>query len=428
MIFSRKNAIIVCAIMTLSSQAFAEDATKTYTPQANKSAYDNFDVLSRPRPEYETAGVQMGAFTARPSLEVKGMSNDNIKATDSNKDADMIAVISPEINVKSNFQRHELSVKANADIGRFRQDTDENYENYQGNIDGRIDIQNDLNVTAGVGYGSLHEDRTSSLAPTNTDEPVSFDKAGGYIGVNKQFNRLGLQASIDHTRFDYDDATIANGLTPVEQDDRDVAVTNYNGGGDYEFSPGYKAFTKGTYSDRNYFHDNTASNRDSVGYRQTVGVSAELTNLLVGEAEVGYAYRDYDNFSNVGTFVYGTALNWYPTPLLTARLTVDKDIVDGATTTSGASVGGIEQTRYGVQANYELRRNLIITPEVTYTEGDYQDTGDSEETYTASIKADYFLTRNVALEAGYEFSNRNSSIPVLNYDRNLFMLGVKTKI
>ena len=390
----------------------------------NESAYDNFDVRSRERPEYDALGVRMGSFVAYPSIDLEIISNDNIGATPSDEKSDMAAVISPEILLKSDFNNHAIDVRLYGQVGRFFDETKEDFNNYGAAVNGRFDVTRDFNTTVGAEFARLTEDRTSSLANSGTVEPIEYQKLSGYIGFNKSFNRLSIQTSADVTNYNYDDGFDAVGDN-VDQDERDINIMSANVRTEYEMSPGYSVFTQGTASRRKYVKNDQ---RDSNGLRGTAGISAELTNLIVGEIEAGYEHREFDNYKDFGVFVYGAAINWYPTPLMTTRFSVDRNIIDGVDDTVGSTTSGIIQTRYGAQLDYEVLRNLIVSPSIQYIEGDYRGSPDEEESIITGIAADYMINNNFSLRGSYEFSTRDSSISNLNYDRNLVRFGLRSKL
>ena len=59
----------------------------------------------------------------------------------------------------------------------------------------------------------------------------------------------------------------------------------------------------------------------------------------------------------------------------------------------------------------------------TYNEGMYD--GDSDNFYTVDVNLAYEITANFAAEAGYAYDKLDSDIPLREYDRNRFYVGVK---
>ena len=59
----------------------------------------------------------------------------------------------------------------------------------------------------------------------------------------------------------------------------------------------------------------------------------------------------------------------------------------------------------------------------TFEEGMYD--GDSDNFYTVDVNLAYEITANFAAEVGYAYDKLDSDIPMRDYDRNRFYVGVK---
>src|SRR5690606_37747416 len=90
----------------------------------------NVPVTARPRPEYDPLGIRAGGFLIYPSVSVDGTYNDNIFADDDDEEQDFIIAVQPQISVRSNFPRHSLNWTVESEVGRYVDNTDENYWDY----------------------------------------------------------------------------------------------------------------------------------------------------------------------------------------------------------------------------------------------------------------------------------------------------------
>src|SRR5271163_1858458 len=63
-------------------------------------------VLDRPRPEYDPLGLRLGSFFLYPKLELGELYSDNVFATQSNKKTDFITVVSPTLDLRSNWSQN----------------------------------------------------------------------------------------------------------------------------------------------------------------------------------------------------------------------------------------------------------------------------------------------------------------------------------
>ncbi len=406
-----------------------------YQERSSQSAAENYDVRNRARPEYDPIGVRAGSFIFFPELGVSERYDDNIFLSKGNKDTDFITEISPQINLRSNFSRHALNFNAGTDINFYAENNDENHENYYAAFDGRLDATQNFNVTFGANYGILTEDRILSQglgAIGSSGERVEYDQGEYNATLNGKLNRFRSALGYTYQTVDYDDTFNPTTSASVDQDFRDYDAHNFFGRTNYDFSPGYSAFIEGLYNIREYKDvAGGQAARDSDGYNAYVGMEAELTNLVTGEFKVGYLERFYDfgGYSDVSGLAYGAALNWYPTPLLTARFSAEREVVDAAF----LNVSGVLQDTYALEADYELRRNIIVTPYVSYSNGEYEGVDNTQKTVRAGLKGDYLINNNFSLNLGYGYTSREASsssatFSPLEFQRNLITAGFKAKI
>ena len=164
----------------------------------------------------------------------------------------------------------------------------QDYTNFSGELDGRVDITRDLVATAGV-KGFVGEQQVDELefpliaGPSGT---LSSDTVEFWGTLNKSFNRFQVGVGAAHKIYNYDDIDL------IDQDFRDSDVTTVGGRLRYAFSPGYAVFSDFRYNWRDYRIDD---NDNSEGWRALAGVQFEVTRLLRGEVGVGYQEQDYDN-------------------------------------------------------------------------------------------------------------------------------------
>ena len=140
----------------------------------------NTSVVERPRPEYQSGGIQRGAFIFTPQMTADLEFNDNIYATATNEQSDTIAVLNPTLNVASTWSRHSLSANASVTRREYFDFSDESVTDFSLGVDGGIDIGMGWTAGLGAGYDSLHEPRTSAGAAGRAAEPISYDTSSVY--------------------------------------------------------------------------------------------------------------------------------------------------------------------------------------------------------------------------------------------------------
>lgn len=382
-------------------------------------------VTAHAQPEdYKPVGGRIGSFIAYPVLEIDGVYNDNLYREDSGRDSGWITRIRPTLAIQSDWNRHGIRLELGSEAGFHTHDSDDDYFDFVGRIDGDIDVTHAARIYfEDVGYENLHENRGTDDVPMFAAEPIDYDRAGGRVGFTYQPNRFGIDLNGGFYRFDYDDVPMVGGGT-INNDDRDrdsydVVLTL-----SYEIQPGYEAYVRGGYIVHEYDSavDDSGLDRDSDGYRIEAGLAFEASPLLRFDIAAGYIYEDYDDSmldSVDGLSLRGEA-TWFATELTTVALAltseVQQTIDPGA---AGRLVNGVELT-----VDHELMRNVIIDANLGYARLDYQGgmTDRTDHDFTAGIGANYWLNRNFYAGLSYDFLNRSSDASNEDFSNNIFLI------
>lgn len=388
---------------------------------AQDVADPNVTILDRPRPDYDPLGIRAGTFLIFPSLTVSETYDDNIFATPDDEVDDFITEVSPRVRAVSNFVRHRLGLSVGADIGLYLDESDENYQDYFGEVDGRLDILRSTYLDAQVGIGRFHEGRDDP-EDVGGDEPTEYDRYEGELALNHTINRLFGRLTGRVAVFDFDDAgTVSN-------DDRDR--TDYDAllRVGYIVSPRFNVFTEGRYTieDRDQDVDDAGFERDSDGWEIRGGAAVDITTVLFGEAYVGYRTESFDDpaFDDVDGISFGVDLTWNPTTLTTVVLSGDSDIE--ATTQAGAA--GNFQSSIGLSVDHELLRNLLVGARIGYLRDDFDGIDRVDNRFDVGASVTYLINRYLSVEGGYLFSDRSSDVDTEEYTRNRIILGITAQL
>ncbi|WP_029415025.1 outer membrane beta-barrel protein [Brevundimonas bacteroides] len=388
--------------VAVTAQSVQAQSTSGSLAQAQNQAGNLFardrgtGVRERPRPEYEALGVPVGTFTAYPSLQLDAESNDNIFATRTGTQDDWIFRLKPEISLESGWSRHALALFARANIARYQDFDEENFEDWGIGANGRLDFTRATNLALGVDYASLTEPRSSSNAPASTIEPISYDITSAYAAGTTVRGRTKLSARADVRTFDYEDGRTAGGVV-IDQDNRDRTITSLTGRGDYAVSPATALFVQATVNTRDY---DTATSallpaRDSDGYEILAGANFELGAVARGEVAVGYISQEFDAavYDKIDGFGARGQLEWFPTQLTTVTGTASRTVEDSGI----AGSGGYLSTAVGVRIDHELLRNVLLNADISLSSDDYQGLDREDERLQYGIGGTYLLNRNLGL-------------------------------
>jgi hypothetical protein len=407
--------------MAISAPAFAQSG-----PGPNDSMFDrgrNVSVSERAHPEYDPVPVPVGAFTVLPVLTAGVEFNDNIYSTNSNKRSDTVFNLAPEVSVSSRWSRNAVTAFARVGSRLYGKNSAENTTDVQGGGSGRLDIGRFGSLTGGGDIGVLHEPRSAPTSPTNISKPVEYTAGNLFINAQQEFDRVRLTGRYDYQNLDYKNATTTAGRS-VLQDDRDHSVSTVGGKAEYAISPAIAVFGTAAYNDHHYrlTPPTVPQNRNSTGGEVTVGTSFDLTSLSRGSIQVGYQDQKYNGrFGHVKGLSAAGRIEWFPTELTTLSLNGARGIQDAAATGAPAFVS----ESFGLQADHELLRNVVLTGRIGYETDKYQVIDRSDKQTNALLAAKYRMNRLLGFTLSYNYATLSSSgrAAGARYTDNKFLLS-----
>jgi hypothetical protein len=383
-------------------------------------------VMDRPRPEYDPIGLPAGGFRFYPTVYLGIAHDDNVFRTETGAQNDTIFELAPDVVLASNWSQHALNLRAGLQHLEFAEHDSETRTNYNFGGDGRLDIMRGITLSGAASYNVTHEPRTSPDLPGFAAEPTRYAVSHAQAIFRYQPVAFGFETGVLFDSYSYDNTKLfPSGV--LNNNDRDHDQLDLYATADYEFSPGYTAFLRGTYDTRSFDQkiDRNGVNRDSDGYRADAGVEMLVTRLIRGQIYGGYLQQNYKApLTDVTGFNYGAQLDWFPTELVTLHLNASRALVD--TTVPGASTR--DDRQIAVSFDYELLRNLIIQGGVGYTNSVYQGTVRDDDYIDANITGTYYITRYLAATARYLYSQRSSTIVGQDFTDNLISAGLRLRL
>jgi len=436
------------AAVGLAQEAAAQDLTRGQ------------GVLQRRRPETEVRGIPAGGFNVFPLMYVGGEYNDNIFARDGGEtgvngdpigiEDDFVLNVAPEVNVESTWSRHLLSATGWTELRRHADFTGEDSTDYGGNFLGRVDVQRNTTVTFDGLFDRRLENRISSGLADDVAERPQVYRYGGGVEVSHVVNRVRATLGGQFRRWDVEGAG---------QDFRDREIGAYAGRLEYIVSPSTSIFVRGNYIRTQY--DNTQNTffdingdglvadvdlngdgdlndpgdlneqtlpafRDNEAIRVAIGSVFEISRLLQGDVSIGYLETRYDSpfFSDVGGIDLDIGLTWFATQLTTVEFRGGSSVEDAVIPGSSGYLNYFGQ----VSVDHELRRNILLTATVSYSEDDYDGITREDQRFAADAGLDYFLNRNAAVTLRYTYQDRDTNFEELGYTQNIVFLGMRGQI
>jgi len=346
-------------------------------------------------------------------------------------------VIAPELLVVSDWERHAVVADLRGSFTGYTQNLNPNPDgtplaaplnidrpNFNGHIDGRLDVSRDTRLTAQGRLLVATDNPGSPNVQAGLARYPLYSTVGGTFGVDQNFNRLQVSAGAVVDRTDYQWSKLTDG-TFSSNDDRNY--TQYGGVGrvSYEVMPGLKPFgeIQGNSRVHDLYLDRNGYARNSVGGYAKAGSSFEFSRLLTGEIAVGWAERHYvdPRLPKLQGLLTTASLVWTVTPLTTAKYYSDTQLAE--TTLPGTS--GVLIRTHTFEVDHDFRRWLTAIGKFTFGTLDYQGDNRTDKIFTLSGDLIYKLNRNIWVKGNVTHNVLDSSSPGSSSKSTVVMLGVR---
>jgi hypothetical protein len=399
----------VVTFVTFTAIAAGAIPTATFAQAQNNFARDeNIGVTERARPDYDAIGVPVSTFLLFPRIDLSAIYDDNILATDTNKQNDFIAQIEPSLNLKSQWSRHELDATAYAKPNFYASHSNENTTDYGAGLNGRLDVLTGTSISGQTSYDRLTESSKSEGFSRNTVKPVQYDLWNAGATAVHQFNRLQVSLGGAWNRYRYSDGVNSSGAV-VDETYRDVDNYTETLRADYALSPDTAVFVSGNLNQNSYVTQPplVPYDRDGHGYEILGGVNFQLSQLVQGEVGAGYLSEEYPHVpgQDYRNLAFHALVHWYPSELTTVTLKADRV----AYNSQDARSGGYISTGGSLKVDHELRWNVILNLDLSYNSDDHQGIDRVDNRWRGAVGGTYLVSRNVGLALNFSHDSVDST-------------------
>lgn len=377
--------------------------------------------------EAPSEGLRLGSFLVDPGISVTETYDDNIFADKFNEEGDLITIVSPTLDVRSDWQQHSLNFRAGADIAFYGENPDEDYQDAFASLNGRYDLSRTSNIFGGLDFAREHEERDSPDSPFAAVEPTTYTDVQGVLGGEHQVGDVRLRAGGTAQSLDFKDVdSIAGGN--INNDDRDRRQYELGGRATLVSDEVWRPFVQAAWDVRDYDdgRDDFGFDRDSDGYNAALGTNIRLGPSARGEVLAGYMQQDYDDsrFGTVDGLDLGARLNVRATPRISFNAYLDRSIAETTLIGSPASI----DTVGGLTVSHRLSDRLTASLPVYHVRSDFERIDRTDDTSGVGLQLRYLLTPNFYVEGGYNFERRESTTPSEDYDNNIIFARVGAQL
>ena len=144
-------------------------------------------------------GITVGAFTLFPSISLNLGYDDNVFATTTQPVGSAVAVVTPTLVLQSEWLNHSVRLLANGGFGYYANAPTQNFQNYNLQADGKLDIRTDFYATGLIAFRRT----TEALGTPNVsfaEQPTVVNSVPVELSLYQRFNRVFYQLSASATR------------------------------------------------------------------------------------------------------------------------------------------------------------------------------------------------------------------------------------
>ncbi|MEP7029369.1 MAG: outer membrane beta-barrel protein [Pseudolabrys sp.] len=399
-----------------------------------------------PDDPYAPLGVHAGAFTLFPAIELIGGYDTNPAHVNCVCSPGAgLYTIAPELQVQSNWSRHELKADLRGSYSGYKPDETPTLSRpyFNGKVDGRVDVTKTTRIDiSGRALVSADNPGSPNLQADLAKLPI-FTTLGGSFGLGQRFNRFDFSLKGDVERTSYQHSSLTDGTT-ASNDDRNYNQYGVILRGGYELTPGVTPFVEFDADTRKHDLNSDLSGyqRDSKGMTGKVGTTFELSRLLTGEVALGYTRRNYEDprLDPLKGLIGSASLIWTANALTTAKLTASSTVAESTI----AGVSGVLSRDIGLQVDHSFRRWLIGTAKLGFGVDSYHGTDAGvalcdcvvttpggtfadrvDKRFYAGLGLTYKLNRSVQVKGEVRHDWMRSNISNNDFNATTFLLGVR---
>jgi hypothetical protein len=381
-------------------------------------------VLERSRPQLQPQGVQLSGVTVLPSFTVGPTYDSNIFATGSNPVSDILFDERPALSLNSAPGLVSFRFVGYGDFVQYVNNSQLSNVNGGASLGIRGDLAPTLVLESLTGLVYGHQDPASfstSIANGPVPSLPAYTQFSQTLSATREVGVLGASLSGAFQRSTYQDILLNGALLNQSQFNGNTYTVSPKVS--YLISPPTRMYVQATYQ-RNAYDGGAI---DSNSYTGALGTQFEFRRLFRGNVYVGYTDWVYDSsaIGAVGGFTYGIDVAWYPTEVLTAKLSGKQYFSNSAVPGATASASVVNTKTIQGQLDYETGYQIILSAVAGYENDNYQSAARIDEIVNIGLTARHMLNSHASIDLLYLYSTRQSSQVGANYDRQRVGLVLK---
>jgi hypothetical protein len=374
--------------------------------------------------------IPFESFVLVPTLNTRTVFDDNIYSLDANEVSSFSQVVNPNFTFLAQDRLNVYQLFYNLNAAGFANDSNDSYNDHKLGVSAHLEPSVRLRYDAGLAYSLLHDDRGTgassgfSLGRIRNDANNDGVFDGG-IGEVDKYKLTTLSGGVEYGAKTARGLLVANGDINQKRysrqssaDARDNDTVNVLLGLRARLMPKTTFLVDYEISDTNY--DGTSP--DTKDNRILAGITWENAIQSTGKLRLGQSNRQIDGAADLDKFTWDLGLIWKPVALDTISIN------GGARASDGVNNTTIENTNYSVSWTHDWADRFNTTLSLGVSEDDYQGVVRTDETTTYGIFANYQMRRWLVLSAGINSSDKDSTEPNVSNKRNVMSIGAQVSL
>jgi hypothetical protein len=339
--------------------------------------------------------------------------DDNVFRTESNTSNDFFWTVRPSLYLDGGLGRHGFGLGYEGEFQRYSEFSSQDFDDHRVFADAVLDLTRklNLNLEAGVRFG--HDPRGgigTCIICSPTPDAWRAHRVGAELVIGRQISRAQIIPGVEYSGVRY---------TNNGQSDRDLDRQDYRLRGRYRLTPRLSSIAEGRFAAIDYLQPNNGLDRTEAGL--LVGIGWEATAKTSGEILVGTLVQDFDDpaQSSGRNFNWDARVHWAPKPYSKITLFTSRRSRDDAS----GGIGAYLADSFGIGWAHAFSERLLGNTDVEYTLARFS-TGRKDNYLAFHIGLTRSLTSWLSIGAEYQYLNRRSNIPGIDYDDNIIWLNL----
>lgn len=351
-------------------------------------------------------------ITFHPSVKLEVQHSDNIYSTANNKTGDVILMLTPALRLDAKHAGTNLKLQLSTAIGRYQNNTADNYTNTTLNGLADIDLGTRLRARLEAEYLDGVDPRGSNNnALSATPDHYRQTRGQGVFSYGARDAKGRLDLELGQLRRKY-----LNNRATTEASDR--VIDDLGATFNWRMGPKTTLLFQGKHSKVDYAFP--GSTLGSVETLFQAGGTWDATAKTSGTLRFGITKKDFDDSarSSATTMSWTGQIRWSPRTYSHVDLILNRAPAE----TSGGVGDFIDRTSTATRWTHQWSSRFITEASASYLTDAYQGVARTDNTQNYGVRVTFTMRRWLSFGGDYAHSFRNSDDNNFDYKRNAVML------